>query len=52
MEAELRDYSNSFNILQSVSQVWHPIIVLRLPFWEEGVGGGVEELRAAPAPQS
>lgn len=36
MEAALRDYSNSFNSLQSVSQVRHPIIVLRPPFGEEG----------------
>ena len=26
MEAALRDYSNSFHSLQSLSQVWHPII--------------------------
>lgn len=31
MEAALRDYSNSFNSLQSVNQVWHPIILLRPP---------------------
>lgn len=37
MEAALRDYTNSFNSLQSVSQVWHPIILLRPPF------GGEEE---------
>lgn len=39
MEAALRDYSNSFNSLQSVSQVRHPIILLRPPFGEEEGGG-------------
>lgn len=35
MEAALRDYSNLFNSLQSLSQVRHPIIVLQPPFGEE-----------------
>lgn len=38
MAAALRDYSNSFNSLQSASQVRHPIIVLRPPFGEESGG--------------
>lgn len=39
MEAALRDYSNSFNSLQSVNQVWHPIILLRLPCLGRREGG-------------
>lgn len=40
MEAALTDYSNSFNCLQSASEVQHEIIVPSLPFGEEGEEGG------------
>lgn len=48
MEAALKDYSNSCDSLQSVSQVRHPIIVLRPPFAEEGGGRGEELCAAGP----
>lgn len=53
MEAVLRDYSNSFNSLQSVSQGWHPIIVLCPLLREEGGWRGEErssvQLTAPPS---
>lgn len=52
MEAALRDYSNSFNSLQSVNQVWHPIILLRPPRLgrrEEGEERSSVQLTAPPS---
>lgn len=52
MEAALRDYSNSFNSLQSVNQVWHPIILLRPPRLGRREGGEERSSVQLTAPPS